>query len=59
LNVFVGKIDPRFDAGEKVQESFPIGHESVAQFSGQSPLSGKKGALRPGVKHIKDSFRTG
>jgi hypothetical protein len=59
LDVFVWKIDPRFDPGQKVQKSFPVGHEVVAQFSGESPLSGKQGALRAGVKHIEDSFRTG
>jgi hypothetical protein len=59
LDVFVGKIDPRFDAGEKIQESFSVGHEMVTKFPGESPLSGKQGALRAGVKHIEDSFRTG
>jgi hypothetical protein len=33
LDVLVGKIDPRFDAGQKVQESFPVGHEALAKFT--------------------------
>jgi hypothetical protein len=56
LDILVWKIDPRFNAGQKVQKSFPIGHEVVAKFSGESPLSGKKGAFRTGVKDIEDSF---
>jgi hypothetical protein len=59
LNIFIGKVDPRFDSSKELEDSFSLGEKLFAQFTRECSMGRLEGALGACVKDIENSFGTG
>jgi hypothetical protein len=59
LNIFIGEIDPRFDSGKELEDSFALGEKFFAQFTRKRSMGGLEGSFGACVKNIENGFGTG
>jgi hypothetical protein len=59
LDIFVWKVNPRFNSSQKLKQLFSISHQPFAQPSGECSLSGEQGAVGASVKDVQNALRFG
>jgi hypothetical protein len=59
LNIFIGKVDPRFDSSKELEDSFAFGEKLFAQFTRECSMGGLEGSFGACVKDIENGFSTG
>jgi hypothetical protein len=59
LNIFIGKINPRFDSSKELEDSLSLGEKLFAQLTRECSMGGLEGSFGACVEDIENGFSTG